>query len=135
LDFYIPRLDPRVLWTLSLIAAFVGVWRGGWEGRVLGVMLAALTTMAVLFDLKSVVTNLLLDSAALAVCLAVTLRSRSYWTVWVTAAQVLMVVTGLLAIALGLDQWAHLSAQVAWSYVFSTALLVGSLRMRRPART
>jgi hypothetical protein len=133
--FHIPQLDPRVLWTLAYAAALVAAWRGGWEGRVVGVLLAVNVTLAVLFDLSSAGAGLLIDGVSLAVCLAVTLRSGRYWTVWVAGAQLLMLVTDMLELLFGLGVWAYLSAQIVWSYVFDTALLVGSLLTPRARKT
>src|SRR5688572_21416870 len=123
MDFHIPRQDPNVMYTLALAAAFVGAWRGGWEGKTVGGVLVVQVVLAILFDLWSPVVTLLLDAPALAVGLYVVLRSRRYWTVWAAACMVLAVITDILAILLDLKPWAWISAQIVFTYIVVAALL------------
>lgn len=74
-----------------------------------------------------------LDFAQFLACLACALRSRSYWTIWASAATLLSVIVDVVYLTtpeIGL--WAYLSAGLVWAYTLNTALLLGTLaRVRR----
>jgi hypothetical protein len=130
MDVYIPQLP---LWiTLSVLAAAIAaaLWRGGLEERVTAAVVAWPMVNNFVPGLRWS-EGLPTDIVSLAICLALALRSRRYWTVWSAAANVLAVLTHLLDQIVELTTWAYQSALITWAYVMAVSLLVGALTRRR----
>jgi len=122
-------IEPIPRWIVlgSLTAAMlVANLRGGLDARIV----AAVVTGYVVIDFADIyepLGGLAATATGFAICLAVALRSRRYWTIWAAASQLLTVTTDVLRFAAPLGDWAYYSAQVTWAFVLVCALVFGSL--------
>jgi hypothetical protein len=130
--------------------ALITLWRGGPDVRVMGALQ--------LFLILNSYTHLdgaisfgasprgvypshdhpvpidLVDVVEFAVCLALALRSRSYWTIWASSILLLTMLTDVLQLTLPtIGNWAYASVGLVWTYALSTILLWGALARRPPA--
>lgn len=136
--FYIPPVPNWIFAAIAIPPALWALWRGGAAERAVALIL--------LFDLanNSVAAlawtrGAVLDTVALAVCLACVLLGRSYWTVWAAASAMLALATDVLAVVPGLSFWTYASAQRAWFVVLVGSLIAGLVAGRaapgpRPGR-
>ena len=121
--------------TYSLYAAAVGaaVLRGGWAERTLAALIAWQAVNGFIPPLRWTL-GWPTDLVTFAVCVALVLRSRRYWTIWAAASALLMLVTDLLRVAADLTPWSYGSAKLAWSYAMTASLLIGAVRIRPAMR-
>jgi hypothetical protein len=125
-------IEPIPRWIVlgALTAAIVTAnLRGGLHARIV----AAVLTGYVILDFAHIydpLSGLPATATGFAICLAVTLKARRYWTVWAAASQLLTVATDILRPLAPLGDWAYYSAQLAWGFVLVAALVFGSLTDR-----
>lgn len=136
MDIYIGRIPIEAMWMWTLAAVAAGVWRGGTAGRIISAILIGQLFRSTFWDV-SFFETLIVDTLTLAICLALVLYGRSYWTIWAAASAFLSVVTNGLRIAIpDLTPWSYYSAQVALFLALGGIVFVGPLLSpgQRPAR-
>lgn len=126
MDFYIPEIPAQATFAWALTAVVVGWWRGGSDGRTVAAIVLVQTLNGWLFSIH-VLYGFATDTITLAICLALVLRGRNYWTIWAAASPVLSLATDVVQVAMGYKSWGYYSAQLTWFYVLAGALLIGSL--------
>ena len=130
MDIHIEEIPFELVCLYAIAAAAVGFWRGGAERAIIGGVLLGQVALGLGYDVgpdQSVV----LDVVTLTICMMVALRGRGYWTLWAAASPLLSMVTHALRVGPGLTIWSYYSAQQAWFIELATALLLGSLPLRR----
>ena len=135
MDIHIGEIPWWLVMLCAAAAGAAGLWRGGRAGAAVGLALS----MQFVIDWVTPGVNpswlaVTEDLVTLAICLALVLTGRNYWTVWAAATQVLSVVTQVLKVVPGLTGWSYYSAQRAWFIVLIASLLLGSLLSSPPAR-
>jgi len=111
------------------------LWKGGPRERLIAVIVEAFMINGLL-DFYPRISGIGVDLVQLGACLACALRSRSYWTIWASAAWVLSVITDIVYLTTPeISRWTYLSASLVWNYALVAALLIGTLaRMRLVSR-
>ena len=128
MQVYIGRIPDEVFLVLIFAAVAAGLWRGGRDGTVMAFVL--LVHFGLAWGIEGMMPRWLAvteDLATLAVCLALVLSGRSYWTIAAAASQVLTATTHVLWFTIGLTPWAYYSAQRAWFLTLIGAVAIGSL--------
>jgi hypothetical protein len=117
------------------VAAFA-LWRGGPRERLIGTLqLLMLVNWGVLNIFHWDVPAIFINFVELVACLACTVRSRSYWTIWASAAFLVMLATRVVhEWTPRIGYWAFLSADLVWLYVATASLAWGALVWRRTER-
>lgn len=135
MDLYIAEVPFWLVNVFGVGSAAVGIWRGGRVGSVLGlVILVQLAIAEATPGLNPYWLAVAEDVLALAICLALALTGRNYWTLFATATQVLSVMTQVLRGAVDLPEWGYYSALRTWFLLFVASLLIGSLLPRPKGR-
>jgi hypothetical protein len=123
---YIEPIPRWIVLGAITAAILVANLRGGLHARIV----AAVLTGYVVIDFAHIydpLGGLPATATGFAVCLAVALRGRRYWTIWAAASQFLTMVTDILRLVAPLGDWAYYSAQIAWASVLVAVLMFGSL--------
>ena len=132
---HIPNIPHYVSLAASAVVFAAAVWRGGPHERLMASLQLWSCICARWWVWMPLSVGLPYDLVALTVCLACTLRSRSYWTVWASASLLLAVTSGFITLLNPhLTRWAYLSAARVFDYALDTAILCGALSRRRTAR-
>jgi hypothetical protein len=114
---------PPWVWPAVLVGVCaIAVWRGGDEERLgAGTILLGWSLSSLVFKAYSEETQwamLAIDAAEFAVFLWLALRSRRYWTLFVAAFKLLIVITHIAhALDNSVSGWAYLTAVLLWSYL------------------
>jgi len=107
------------------------LWKGGPHERAVAAILQAVLING-FGSICRPIQGLPADLVLLAVCLACALRSRSYWTIWASAAYLLSVITDIVYLTNPqISRWTYLSAGLVWGYTLTAALLLGTLARLR----
>jgi hypothetical protein len=123
----ISNIPSWVTMTCVAIVCLFALWKGGPHERLISAVHAGLVINGYV-DLVVAVEGVWADVITLVVCFACALRSRSYWTIWASAAALLAVVTDIVYLANpAVSLWAMLSAGLLWIYVLTTAIVCGVL--------
>lgn len=133
-----------ISYILLVVAIVLALWRGGGPERV---FVTILTTMFLLDRAGHVLLadrteaafdhlHLVIDQAAFAAMVGVSLKARRYWPLWASSCQLISLFTNLgWAIDTRLPQGVYLAVGIAPSYLISSALIWGTLmHWRRLAR-
>ena len=132
-------LGPFVFIPLLLAVCVYAWWRGGADERIVAAACLAGTvaTLLVVSPLRQRYANveeglLLVDAAVLAGFIAVALRSKRFWPLWVAGLQLTTFIGHLLK---GVDQdllpRAYGAALQFWSYPILIILALGTYRQHR----
>ncbi len=108
-----------LMWAVGLYA----FRRGGWEERIAAAGIIVTTYLSVLV-MGPILTRYrhlevevaLLDSGLFVLLMAITVRSRSFWPMWLAAMQGLTVLAHLVAFMPDLPASIYYNAAVLWSY-------------------
>ena len=128
----ISNIAPWLVITYVLSVSALALWRGGPSERLIAV-LQVLMVVNGYGHFYPPATPAFFDVVEFVACLACTLRSRSYWTLWASAGFLLSVMTSFLYYSLtGIGHWAYISAELVWLFISTTALLCGAFVGRTP---
>jgi hypothetical protein len=131
---YIKEIPYWVVGALTVASAIVGVWRGGRDGAVLGLMaLAQFAIALILIDPLPLWLQVGEDVVGVLLAIALVLTGRNAWTIVAAATQVLAMATQALRFTVGLTIWEYYSAQQVWFLLLVLSVLVGSLASPRRA--
>lgn len=133
-------MHPRyIYWTVLLVICGYAFWRGHRDERVVAAVCLGASVLSLLslaqwqYRYSGVEFGLLLvDAATLALFVAVALRSRRFWPLWVAGLQLTTSMGHLLkAIDISLLPLAYGAALRLWSYPILIILAVGTWRGRQ----
>lgn len=128
---------PRYLfWTILLCTFAYAMWRGRSDERIAaGVcLLASIATRFAISPLTERYTNvevglLLIDGTVLAAFVALALRSKRFWPLWVAGLQLTSSLSHLMKVVeIDLLPRAYAAAAVFWSYPILLIIVVGTWR-------
>jgi hypothetical protein len=125
---------PRLVWiAYTLVTLSTAVIRGGREVRIVA-MVALIEVLALLANVPPAIrAHPAVDLAALLVCLGCVVTRPRYWAIWAAASVLLQLLTNVLTTYIGASRWTEAWAQVAWNFVWCTAILAGAITDPDPA--
>src|SRR5687768_14840879 len=128
---------PRYLFWAILLSTFIfALWRGRSDERIAaGVcLLASVATRFAISPLSERYTGveiglLLIDGAVLAAFVAIALRSKRFWPLWIAGLQLTSSLSHLMKVVeFDLVPRAYAAAAVFWSYPILLIIIVGTWR-------
>ena len=131
-----------IYWALLLSICGYAFWRGTSEERIAAsaCLLATIVTVWIIPPIHlrySAVDpgQLAIDAAMLATFVAIALRSKRFWPLWVAGLQLTMSLSHLMkAIDPDLIPRVYAAAAVAWSYPILLIIFIGTWRAHRRKR-
>ena len=132
-------LPPYFFWAILLWTFAYAMWRGRSDERIAaGVcLLATFATRFAISPLTERYTGvevglLLIDGAVLAVFVAIALRSKRFWPLWIAGLQLTSSMSHLMKVVeVDLLPRAYAAAAVFWSYPILLIIIVGTWRTHR----
>ena len=121
-------IPPWVEYAVASATTVLALWRGGWRERAVAVVQQLQVFLALNLCAAWACPAwrpLADDGVMLAVCLACALRGQRYWTIPASSFALLAVVTDLAALQPRAASWPLASADAAWMYLLSAAILWG----------
>ena len=131
---------PRyIFWAILLSTFAYALWRGRTDERIAAsvCVLASIATRFAISPLTERYTSvevglLLIDGAVLAAFVALALRSRRFWPLWVAGLQLTSSLSHLMKVVeLDLLPRAYAAAAVFWSYPILLIIVIGTWRTHR----
>lgn len=128
---------PRYLFWTILVSTFVfAVWRGRSDERIAAsvCLLASIATRFAISPLSERYTGveiglLLIDGAVLAAFIAIALRSKRFWPLWIAGLQLTSSLSHLMKVVeFDLLPRAYAAAAVFWSYPILLIIIIGTWR-------
>lgn len=128
---------PRYLFWAIVLATFAyALWRGRSDERIAAsvCLLATITTRFAISPLSDRYTGvevglLLIDGAVLATFVAIALRSKRFWPLWIAGLQLTSSLSHLMKVVeIDLLPRAYAAAAVFWSYPILLIIIVGTWR-------
>jgi hypothetical protein len=128
-----------IFWALLLLICGYAFWRGRNEERIAASACLLATIVTVWIIPPAAVryrsmdpTQLAIDGAMLMTFLAIALRSKRFWPLWVAGLQLTMSMSHLMkAMDSDLVPRVYAAAAVFWSYPILLIILIGTWRARR----
>jgi hypothetical protein len=128
-----------IYWAILLLICAYAFWRGQQEERVAAAacLLATIVTVWVIPPVALRYSTLdpgqlAIDAAMLATFMAIALRSKRFWPLWVAGLQLTMSTSHLMkAIDANLLPRVYAAAAVLWSYPILLIIFVGTWRAHR----
>lgn len=131
---------PRyIFWAILLSTFAYAMWRGRSDER-LAAGVCLLATVATRFAIRPLserytgleIGLLLIDGAVLAAFVAIALRSKRFWPLWVAGLQLTSSLSHLMKVVeIDLLPRAYAAAAVFWSYPILLIIVVGTWRTHR----
>ena len=128
---------PRYLFWAILVGTFAyALWRGRSDERIAAsvCLLASIATRFAIRPLTERYTGvevglLLIDGAVLAAFIAIALRSKRFWPLWIAGLQLTSSLSHLMKVVeIDLLPRAYAAAAVFWSYPILLIIIVGTWR-------
>ena len=134
---------PRyIFWGILLSTFAYALWRGRSDER-LAASVCVLATIATRFAISPVTERytgvevglLIIDGAVLAAFVAIALRSKRFWPLWVAGLQLTSSLSHLMKVVeFDLLPRAYAAAAIFWSYPILLIIIVGTWRTHRRSR-
>lgn len=131
---------PRYLfWAILLVAFAYALWRGRSDERI-AASVCVLATIATRFAISPLTERytgievglLMIDGAVLAAFIAIALRSKRFWPLWIAGLQLTSSLSHLMKVVeVDLLPRAYAAAAVFWSYPILLIIIVGTWRTHR----
>ncbi len=134
---------PRyIFWAILFWTFAYAVWRGRTDERVAAsvCLLASIATRFAISPLTERYTGvevglLLIDGAVLAAFVAIALRSKRFWPLWIAGLQLTSSLSHLMKVVeIDLLPRAYAAAAVFWSYPILLIIMVGTWRTHQRSR-
>ena len=134
---------PRyIFWGILLSTFAYALWRGRSDER-LAASVCVLATIATRFAISPVTERytgvevglLIIDGAVLAAFVAIALRSKRFWPLWVAGLQLTSSLSHLMKVVeFDLLPRAYAAAAIFWSYPILLIIIVGTWRTHQRSR-
>ena len=128
---------PRyIFWAILLVAFAYALWRGRSDERI-AASVCLLATIATRFAISPLsvrytgveVGLLLIDGAVLATFVAIALRSKRFWPLWIAGLQLTSSMSHLMKVVeIDLLPRAYAAAAIFWSYPILLIIIFGTWR-------
>jgi hypothetical protein len=135
-------LDPLSYWLLLTGVAAYALWRGRGDERAAALVCVVATAASVLVNspltrrFAGVETGVLVvDLLTLAAFIAIALRTKRFWPLWVAGFQLTSTFAHVLkAVHFSLVPQVYAAAERLWVYPIFLAIVVGTWRTQQPLR-
>jgi hypothetical protein len=135
-------LDPLSYWLLLTGVAAYALWRGKGDERAAALVCVVATAASVLVNspltrrFAGVETGVLVvDLLTLAAFIAIALRTKRFWPLWVAGFQLTSTFAHVLkAVHFSLVPQVYAAAERLWVYPIFLAIVVGTWRTQQPLR-
>lgn len=135
-------LPPYLFWAILLTTFGYALWRGRSDERIAAsvCLLATIATRFAISPLTERYTGvevglLLIDGAVLAAFIAIALRSKRFWPLWVAGLQLTSSLSHLMKVVeIDLLPRAYAAAAVFWSYPILLIIIIGTWRSHQRSR-
>jgi hypothetical protein len=135
-------LDPLSYWLLLTGVAAYALWRGKGDERAAALVCVVATAASVLVNspltrrFAGVETGVLVvDVLTLATFIAIALRTKRFWPLWVAGFQLTSTFAHVLkAVHFSLVPQVYAAAERLWVYPIFLAIVVGTWRTQQPLR-
>jgi hypothetical protein len=135
-------LDPLSYWLLLTGVAAYALWRGRGDERAAALVCVVATAASVLVNspltrrFAGVETGVLVvDVLTLAAFIAIALRTKRFWPLWVAGFQLTSTFAHVLkAVHFSLVPQVYAAAERLWVYPIFLAIVVGTWRTQQPLR-
>jgi hypothetical protein len=135
-------LDPLSYWLLLTSVAAYALWRGRGDERAAALVCVVATAASVLVNspltrrFAGVETGVLVvDLLTLAAFIAIALRTKRFWPLWVAGFQLTSTFAHVLkAVHFSLVPQVYAAAERLWVYPIFLAIVVGTWRTQQPLR-